>query len=50
MRRSLLWVALGGGGYEWVDVVPRAWSHLIGEVVGAWGVASASGALTLWAG
>ncbi len=29
------WVALGGGGYSWVDVVPRAWSHLIGEVVGA---------------
>jgi len=28
------WVALGGGGYSWVDVVPRAWSHLIGEVVG----------------
>jgi acetoin utilization protein AcuC len=28
------WVALGGGGYAWVDVVPRAWSHLIGEVVG----------------
>jgi len=23
------WVALGGGGYEVVDVVPRAWSHLI---------------------
>lgn len=22
------WVALGGGGYELVDVVPRAWSHL----------------------
>lgn len=22
------WVALGGGGYEIVDVVPRAWSHL----------------------
>ena len=25
------WVALGGGGYEWVDVVPRAWTHLIAE-------------------
>jgi acetoin utilization protein AcuC len=25
------WVALGGGGYEWIDVVPRAWAHLIGE-------------------
>lgn len=24
------WVALGGGGYELVEVVPRAWSHLIG--------------------
>jgi acetoin utilization protein AcuC len=23
------WVAFGGGGYEVVDVVPRAWSHLI---------------------
>jgi acetoin utilization protein AcuC len=23
------WVAVGGGGYELVDVVPRAWSHLI---------------------
>ncbi len=22
------WVALGGGGYELVDVVPRAWTHL----------------------
>lgn len=22
------WVAVGGGGYEVVDVVPRAWSHL----------------------
>lgn len=22
------WVALGGGGYEAVDVVPRAWTHL----------------------
>jgi acetoin utilization protein AcuC len=26
-------VALGGGGYEHVQVVPRAWSHLVGEVV-----------------
>jgi acetoin utilization protein AcuC len=24
------WIALGGGGYELVDVVPRAWSHLTG--------------------
>jgi acetoin utilization protein AcuC len=22
------WVALGGGGYELIDVVPRAWAHL----------------------
>ncbi len=28
------WIALGGGGYEWVDVVPRAWTHLIAEAVG----------------
>ena len=28
------WVALGGGGYAIVDVVPRAWTHLVGEVVG----------------
>jgi acetoin utilization protein AcuC len=28
------WVALGGGGYELVEVVPRAWAHLVGEVVG----------------
>jgi acetoin utilization protein AcuC len=28
------WVAVGGGGYEWVDVVPRAWTHLIAEVAG----------------
>jgi len=27
------WVALGGGGYEWVDVVPRAWTHLIAEAL-----------------
>lgn len=24
------WVATGGGGYEIVDVVPRAWTHLVG--------------------
>jgi acetoin utilization protein AcuC len=23
------WVAFGGGGYEVVDVVPRAWAHLV---------------------
>lgn len=22
------WIALGGGGYELIDVVPRAWTHL----------------------
>ncbi len=27
------WVAVGGGGYEWVEVVPRAWTHLLAEVV-----------------
>ena len=26
------WVALGGGGYAVVDVVPRAWTHLLGVV------------------
>ncbi len=29
------WVAVGGGGYSWVNVVPRAWSHLIAEALGA---------------
>ena len=28
------WVATGGGGYSWIEVVPRAWAHLIGEAVG----------------
>lgn len=28
------WIATGGGGYEWVDVVPRAWTHLIAEATG----------------
>jgi acetoin utilization protein AcuC len=28
------WVALGGGGYEPVRVVPRAWTHLLAEVTG----------------
>ena len=28
------WVALGGGGYEWVNVVPRAWAHLIAIATG----------------
>ncbi len=29
------WIAVGGGGYEWVDVVPRAWTHLMAEVAGS---------------
>lgn len=24
------WLAMGGGGYEIVDVVPRSWAHLVG--------------------
>src|SRR5437899_1887763 len=28
------WVATGGGGYEIVGVVPRAWSHLLAEMLG----------------
>ncbi|MFY9331588.1 MAG: acetoin utilization protein AcuC [Candidatus Nanopelagicales bacterium] len=28
------WIAVGGGGYEWVDVVPRAWTHLVAEATG----------------
>ena len=28
------WVATGGGGYAVVDVVPRAWSHLLAVVSG----------------
>ncbi|XVQ86582.1 acetoin utilization protein AcuC [Microbispora siamensis] len=28
------WIALGGGGYELVQVVPRAWTHLIAEALG----------------
>ncbi len=28
------WVALGGGGYALVDVVPRAWTHLLAIVSG----------------
>jgi len=28
------WVALGGGGYEPVQVVPRAWTHLLAEMTG----------------
>ncbi len=29
------WVATGGGGYALVDVVPRAWSHLLSVVSGS---------------
>lgn len=29
------WVALGGGGYAAVQVVPRAWTHLLAEVTGS---------------
>ncbi|MCW2548207.1 MAG: Histone deacetylase [Mycobacterium sp.] len=29
------WVALGGGGYEISQVVPRAWTHLLAELTGA---------------
>ncbi|MGW0482550.1 acetoin utilization protein AcuC [Nonomuraea sp. NPDC003214] len=28
------WIATGGGGYELVQVVPRAWTHLIAELSG----------------
>ena len=28
------WVAVGGGGYEIVDVVPRSWTHLLAEITG----------------
>ena len=28
------WVALGGGGYEPVQVVPRTWTHLLAELTG----------------
>lgn len=29
------WLATGGGGYRLVDVVPRAWAHLVAEAAGA---------------
>jgi acetoin utilization protein AcuC len=29
------WVALGGGGYAVVDVVPRTWTHLVALAAGA---------------
>jgi acetoin utilization protein AcuC len=28
------WVAIGGGGYEIVQVVPRSWTHLLAEITG----------------
>ncbi|MGV1035460.1 MAG: acetoin utilization protein AcuC [Candidatus Nanopelagicales bacterium] len=28
------WVALGGGGYDWLDAVPRAWTHLAAIAAG----------------
>jgi acetoin utilization protein AcuC len=28
------WVAVGGGGYEVVQVVPRSWTHLLAEMTG----------------
>ncbi len=28
------WLSLGGGGYQVVDVVPRAWTHLVATAVG----------------
>ncbi len=28
------WVALGGGGYDWARVVPRAWTHLLATAAG----------------
>ena len=29
------WVAVGGGGYDLVGVVPRSWTHLLAEAAGA---------------
>ncbi|MBA2446039.1 MAG: acetoin utilization protein AcuC [Nocardioidaceae bacterium] len=29
------WVAVGGGGYEIVRVVPRSWTHLLAEMAGS---------------
>lgn len=29
------WIAVGGGGYEWVEVVPRAWTHLLAIALGS---------------
>lgn len=27
------WIATGGGGYEWIEVVPVAWTHLLAEAL-----------------
>ena len=29
------WLAVGGGGYAIVEVVPRSWTHLLAEICGA---------------
>ncbi len=29
------WIAVGGGGYEVVQVVPRSWTHLLAEMTGS---------------
>lgn len=29
------WMAMGGGGYQWVHVVPRAWTMAFSEMAGA---------------
>jgi acetoin utilization protein AcuC len=29
------WLAVGGGGYDVVQVVPRSWTHLLAEAVGS---------------
>jgi acetoin utilization protein AcuC len=36
------WIVTGGGGYEPVRVVPRAWTHLLDEVTGAGGLDAAT--------
>jgi acetoin utilization protein AcuC len=38
------WVATGGGGYALVEVVPRAWTHLLAVATGAGGRWPARGA------
>lgn len=36
------WIVVGGGGYEPVQVVPRAWTHLLAEVTGGGAVDGAT--------